>query len=147
MTKKLDEPLARLQYARNQKTGEWEPAQNIIPILGLIEVFKNQLIALTAVVLSPIYRIEDSGYFGLWYKTTSIAGAPDTTIEFLMSYDTNPDNFIEPEGASNIETNLITETAHVRSFAPSPMKYLRFKITGNAGNQADTLLTMYLFAQ
>lgn len=111
------------------------------------KIFENELINATDVVYSSSFDVEHGGFFGVWYKATSVIGAPDIKIEVQMSKDQVAANFIEPETMPDIETNLVTETPHVKSFSPPPMKYLRFKITGNAANPADTLLTMEMFIQ
>lgn len=94
-----------------------------------------------------------SVYFGLWVKTTSTAGTPSLQIDYEQSYSkptteyAADTNFVIPDGASAIFTNLNDEIAHVKQISPVPMTYIRLKITGLAGNQADSLLTAKLFTQ
>lgn len=118
-----------------------------ISYFGIVEIFKDKQISLTGSETSDIFKIESNAYFGLWYKAVSASGTPNLLIQYEMSYDTDESNFVIPVGVSNIETNLTSETAQVKSFAPPPMAYIRFKVTGNAANPSDTVLTMYLFVQ
>lgn len=110
-------------------------------------LFSSTAIASTAVVSSAAIPVSSGGYFGVWYQATSVTSTPDLKLEYEMSYNDTSANFVEPASASDIETNLVAETAKVKSISPPPMAYLRVKATGNAGNQADTVLTMYLFQQ
>lgn len=91
--------------------------------------------------------VKTSGYFGIWYKATSTAGTPDIKIEVLMSPDETDANFVEPENMPDVVTNLTAETAKVDSINPPPMKYMKIKCTGNASNNADTVVDAYLFIQ
>ena len=114
---------------------------NVRQLFNSTEVFD------TDVSTSSAFPVPSAGYFGVWYQATSSAGAPDLLIEYEMSYDSTAGNFIEPESAVDIETNLVAETAKVKSINPPPMKYMRIKATGNASNAADTILTLYVFIQ
>lgn len=104
-------------------------------------------VASTATVTTGIIPIKYEGYFGIWYQATSVTGTPDIKIEYEMSYNDTSANFAEPVGASDIVTNLTAETIQIESIQPPPMPFIRFKITGNAGNPADTLVTIRLFSQ
>jgi len=110
-------------------------------------VYSSTLINATATSTSSTYKISSAGYFGVWYKATSVIGAPDIKIEVQMSYDDTAANFVEPDDISDVVTNLTDENAHVESIFPTPMTYLNFLVTGNAGNQTDTLVTLYFFVQ
>lgn len=113
------------------------------------QLFNDTAVASTAVVTSRILNIQNGGYFGVHYKATSASSAPDLKIEFLMSSTckTTSTDFIEPSGASDIETNLTGETWVVKSITPPPMPCFKIQVTGNAGNPADTLLNLRLFIQ
>ncbi len=111
------------------------------------ELFNSEEVFSTGTATSVAVPIKSGGYFGVWYKATSAASAPDIKIEYEMSYDDTAANFVEPANATDIETNLTTETAKIKSLKPPPMMFLRIKVTGNAGNAADTVLSLRLFQQ
>lgn len=114
---------------------------------GVRKLFDSTAVNNQDVATSAVIPVKSGGFFGVWYKATSAASTPDIKIEYEMSYDTTAANFVEPAGASDIATNLTGETAVVESVSPPPMAYMRIKATGNAGNAADTVLTLYLFQQ
>lgn len=113
------------------------------------KLFSSTAVASTAVVTSRTINVQNGGYFGFHYKALSASSTPDLKIEFLMSSTctTAATDFVEPSGASDIETNLVGETWVVKSFSPPPMSCLRIQVTGNAGNNADTVFTGTLFIQ
>ena len=110
-------------------------------------------IASTATVYTGSFPLNQSEYFGLWLKAVSTTGTPDITVELEQSYrrptteGSADTSFVEPDGLSNLFTNLTTETAHIIGLNPVPAPYGRLKITGNSGNPADTVVTAYLFTQ
>lgn len=114
---------------------------------GAFVLVDTETINATATYTSSAIDLNAAEYLGVWYKATSAGGTPDVKIEFQMSYDDTAGNFVEPEGASDIETNLTTETAHVKRLSCPPMRYLRIKVTGNAANPADTIVTVIVFNQ
>ena len=92
--------------------------------------------------------------FGLWLKATSAAGSPSLQIDYEMSYkkpateNASDGDWVVPDGASSIYTNLNDEIAHVKQITLCPMTYVRLKITGLAGNHAtDTVLEAKIFTQ
>jgi len=116
-------------------------------------IFNSEAIASAAVVYSKSIRIGGANVVGIAYQATSAGSSPDLLIQVEQSY-TKPTTegasdtkYVVPEDMANIETNLTTETWHVKSLSLVPMKYMRFKITGNGGNPADTLLSLELFLQ
>jgi hypothetical protein len=123
------------------------PQVNAAPQGKIIRLFNATTINATATVTSNTVLVKSGGIFGVWYKATSSSGTPDIKIEVEMSYDTTSANFVEPDGMSDIETQLQDENAHVKGIHPSPMKYLRIKCTGLGSNPTDTKLTLYLFTQ
>lgn len=97
----------------------------------------------------PLYSAD---VFGVWAKATSVTGTATVKLELEQSYalpttegaaDTK---FVEPDGFADV-MSLTDELAHVDTLAPVPMPYGRYKITGNAGNPADTVVTIYNFLQ
>lgn len=116
---------------------------------GLVKtVFDAEAVASTATVTSSGIDIGNKGvYFGVWYKAISASGTPDIKIEYEVSYNDIDANYVEPEGASDIVTNLTDETQHAEYIDPPPMKFLRFKITGNVGNPSDTVIYLQFFFQ
>uniref|UniRef100_A0A6H1ZNV5 Uncharacterized protein n=1 Tax=viral metagenome TaxID=1070528 RepID=A0A6H1ZNV5_9ZZZZ len=110
-------------------------------------------VASTAVVYTKAMKLAFGDYFALSYKAVSAAGSPDVKIELEQSYElpttegSSDAEWVEPENMADIETNLTVETQKHKSLSPIPLPYGRFKITGNAGNAADTILTMFLSIQ
>ena len=108
----------------------------------------------TAVVYTHSNKVAYGEFFNLFYQAKSDGGTPDVKIEMEVSYQTpategseDADHWVEPEKASDIEASLVDETIHTKAINPPVCKYIRFKITGNAGNPADTLVSMRLTKQ
>jgi len=98
----------------------------------------------TATVYSTIADIKvGQGTFAVWVKAVSDSGDPNITIQYEQSYNNDSDNFVIPEGAPDVIT-ITDEDAHVISISPVTLPYLRFKVTSNVGNPADTVVTLYL---
>ena len=116
-------------------------------ILGVTKLFDNVLVNGVGVVYSPIYKIESNQVCGMWVQATSVLLTPDLLIQVQQSWDTTETNFVIPEACPDVVTNLVTETPRIYTVIPYPMSYLRIMVTGNAGNQIDTLITAYLFLQ
>lgn len=120
---------------------------------GVMNIFSEEAIAGATTVYSKSIRLSSAVVLGIWYKATSSAGAPDVTIQIEMSYTTpstesaSDSNYVIPVNLADVDTNLITENAKIKSISLPNMPYMRFKITGNAGNAADTLLTIRLSIQ
>ena len=114
---------------------------------NISRVFNSDTVETEDTVTSRVFSVKSGGWFGTWYKATSATATPDVKIVYEMSYDGTAGNFVEVEDSTDIVTNLTDETAHVESIQPPPMRYMRFKATGNAGNTSDTVVSMYLFEQ
>lgn len=94
----------------------------------------------------------------LYFKATSVAGAPDLLFEYKVSPNAvwrnagywveDPHNpLVTPAGAATIVDNSVAETQQQIVFSiEGPTKWLAIKVTGNAGNQTDTIVTAYLQA-
>ena len=111
-------------------------------------------VASTAVIYTHSMYVAYAEYFKLTYKAVSSGGTPNVKIQMEVgdvppttegSADTT--NYSIPENMSDIESALATETVHNKALNPPASKYLRFKITGNATNPADTILSMWLTKQ
>jgi len=91
-----------------------------------------------------------SEYFGLAYRAVASAGSPNITIQIEESWilpgieGATDTNWVIPVGMSDVVTALTAETWQIKTISPVPKEYLRFKITGNSGNNADTIVTMNL---
>jgi hypothetical protein len=116
-------------------------------------IFNAEAVASTASVYCNSIKLRSSDAFGLWIQATSAGGAPDIKVELEQSYTTpttegsSDTNYVEPEGVSDIFASLTAETAKIKQITPVPMEYMRIKITGNAANPADTVVTAYLYTQ
>ena len=114
----------------------------------LYKVFVNTTINATGVYYSDAIPLRKRfGDIGLFYKAISATSTPDIKIEYQVSPDADENNFTVPDGASPIETNLIAETIKIKFIEMYPMRYVRFKITGNAGNPVDTVLNLSVFVK
>lgn len=94
------------------------------------------------------------GYaFGIKFKALSATGTPTLKLEIeesdvLPTTEGSADtNFVVPDSASDLISNLNDEVWHVRVFPLVPMTYARLKITGLSGNPADTTLEARAFIQ
>lgn len=104
-----------------------------------------------AVASTPVTVYTDSfplkfgEYFALFYKATA-TGTPHLKIELEQSWarptteGSSDDNYVEAEDAVDIESDLETETQHLKRMNPAVAPYGRLKITGNTSNPADTTL-------
>ena len=102
-----------------------------------------------SVVYTQSKKVNSAVYFGVSYKALSATSTPDVKIELEQSFQAPTTEgaadvtYVEAEDASDIETNLTSETWHHASLAPVPASYFRYKITGNGGNAADTNVYIY----
>ena len=112
-------------------------------------------IASTAVVWTRSFPLFLANYFGVFIKASSATGTPDIKVELeespieLLSTEqglTNG-NWVEPDGADDIVSQINDEVAHIFTVEPTPMPMGRYKITGINANPADTLVTMINFLQ
>lgn len=120
---------------------------------GVMNVFVEEAIAGAVTVYSKSIRLSSAVVLGIWYKATSVIGAPDLTIQIEQCHraptteGAADSDYVIPENLADVATNLITETAKIKSISLPYLPFMRFKITGNAGNAADTLLTIRLSSQ
>lgn len=113
----------------------------------------NIAIAGEVTVYTKSFSTKYSAYFGIWYKAASASGTPTLKVELEQSYKrpttegAADGDWVVAESASDIESNLNDELAHVATLAPSPMPYGRLKITGLTSNPEDAILVAKLFSQ
>lgn len=122
--------------------------------IGAMKKVASQLAVVSAnTVYTNSFPIGFGLYFGLWAKATSVSGTPAIKVELEESYvlpstegaaDTN---YVEPDGMSDIFSNLNDEVAHVVALSPKPMPYGRFKLTDGGSNPADSLIDLFVFVQ
>lgn len=118
---------------------------------GNIKVVDDLTVNGTNVYYSKSFEIGFAAHFGLWSQVTSVLGTPNLKIELEHSYvkptteGSSDSNYVVPEGYGDIYSSLTSELVKVKSFSPVPMKYARFKITGNSGNQTDSILNLVVF--
>lgn len=114
---------------------------------------QNIAVASTGVVYTKAFKMSFAEYFGLWIKAVSASGTPDIKVELEESYTlpategSSDGNWVEPDGFSDIASQINDEVAHIYTISPKPMPYGRFKITGINSNPADTIVTANLFMQ
>lgn len=124
------------------------PGNIIVGILGATKVWSGELVNGFATVTSAIFKVEQGGgFFSVWMQATSVISVPNLRLYYEMSYDNTPANFVTPNGFPDIVSILTAETVQIYAFSPPYLPYIRFKVRGNAGNEVDTLFTMYLCVQ
>lgn len=103
-------------------------------------------VASTATIYSHSFSLKSNEYFSIAYKGSSASSTPDLLIQLEQSWTipttegSSDTNYVIPENMPNIETNLVTETWHIKAFSPCVMPYSRIKVTGNASNTADAVI-------
>lgn len=109
-------------------------------------------VASTATVYTHSFKLSFGRYFSVAYLAAS-SGTPDLKIEWESAFQEPATEgaadtyWSEPENMQDIEANLTTKTIHRKSISPIVDIYGRFKITGNAGNPADTTLNLWIGQQ
>lgn len=102
-----------------------------------ILLFNNETINATATVASPWIDIRYSQFFGIGYKAASAGGTADIKIEYNYSYDgTNV------YGTTTVTASQTNEIHNGLSLTPVVAPFVKFRVTGNAANPADTLATV-----
>lgn len=124
-------------YGTNPNGTQWK----------LFRVFNAEAINGTGSATSDGENISPYRYYGLWAKSTSATGTSNVKIEMEQSWDDTAGNYVEPQGYGDIITTMNDDNPHVFTLAPYPMPFLRIKVTGNTGNPADTVITVYLFVE
>lgn len=110
-------------------------------------------IASTATVYTNSFRIGFADVFGASFLASSASSTPDLKIELEQgdnvptSEGSSDTNYVVADGVGDIYTNLTSEVTKRKAIVPVPSQYGRFKITGNASNPADTVITINLFLQ
>lgn len=108
-------------------------------------------------VYTKAHKIGAASNFGLSVLLASTNGTPNIKIEMQVS-DTAPAalegiadsvgaDWCIQEGGSPIFTALADKVLHKITINPTPSQYIRFKMTGNAGNQTDTTALLKVITQ
>jgi len=125
-----------------QKVLKYDGSTDSIPVAGEVTVYTRA------------FPLNLAQFFGIWVKALSATSTPNVKIE-LEEGPTTPTTegsaettlFVEPDGFDDIFSQINDEIAHIKTIAPVPMSYGRYKITGLTGNPADTVLTIKNFIQ
>jgi len=125
-----------------------EDIRDIESSAGVLDI----AVASTATVYTKAISLNLGEYFALIYKATS-----DGNVKLQIQIEQSPvlpttegaadDNFVIPEGFSDIESALATETQHIKALTPIALKYFRLKITGlgaPSANDASTTIRLRL---
>ena len=121
-------------------------------VANLWLVFNAELVNGTGNVTSILdatnvgFRLHEFHHFGVWVNAQSASGTADVKVEIMQSFNDTAANYAVPIVGGTVVASH-GETIRTYNVAPVPMPFLRFKVTGNAANPADTVVTMYLFAQ
>jgi len=126
--------------------------QGTMPGGGMFETwraFGQELVSDEAVVDSVITAYQlgfaqaDFHHFGLWIKADSQTTTPDLLVHVLQSFDDHQENYAVNEDGGYIIDNI----SHVIELNIAPMRYMRIRLIGQAGNPPDTFVDAYLFMQ
>lgn len=113
--------------------------------LYAIVVSNDQAVVSTTVVVSETVFVGGTNKIGIWYKAVSVSGSPDITLEYQVAPIDNAGDYVTPESGAVIVANLTDEFAHADCLDDLALQnWLRIKITGNAGNPADTVVTIVI---
>ena len=92
-------------------------------------------------------------YIGLRIQATSVGGTPNLKVEWEVgisrpSTETAVNtNYVVPDNMATPFTTLADQLWHVVQVFPAPSSYGRVRITGNATNGTDSLVTAQVFIQ
>lgn len=125
-----------------QKVLKYDGSTDTIPVAGEVTVYSRSF---------PLFLAQ---FFGIWVLATSTAGTPNVKIEIEEGWkepttegSAGTTLFVEPDGFDDIFNPINDQLAHIKTIAPVPMAYGRYKITGLTGNPADTTLAIKNFMQ
>jgi hypothetical protein len=117
----------------------------------------NIAVDTTAVIYTKAMKLRYAVAFALRIQATSSAGTPDIKVEIeegvtLPTTEGAADTtwatgYVVPDGMANIYASLADELVHLIQLTPVVAEYIRFKITGNAANPSDTIVTAQLITQ
>lgn len=111
-----------------------------IPVAGNVTVY------------TPIFELTNLEALGVQLKATVSSGTVDVKVELQhanvepISEAVDDANCIEPDGFSDVIT-LSDQSLHMKSVAPVPAKYARFKLTGGASNPASCTVAITIARQ
>lgn len=107
----------------------------------------------TGVYYSRAIPIRLGKFFAAMWKATS-SGTTTLKIEYevgkkLPTTEGSADavNWCTPDSASDVDTSLADENLHSDAVNPPAFPYMRFKITASGGNDASTVLNLWLSVQ
>ena len=117
-------------------------------------ILSSASVVSTAIVASSAIYVGDGENFSLMVE--EVSGTADVKVEyqvvnsntnsFLLVVDTTTNSFqtmwITPATNYEIFANVTDDTVDV--FEPIPTKYIRIVVTGNAGNGADAIISVYM---
>lgn len=109
----------------------------------------------TTPVFSRTFKLYYGQAFGVWGQAGNGSGTANMKIELEQSYKdlTEAEQgsansaYVIGDGVAPIQSNLMGNTAFVKTVSPVPMKYGRYKITGQGSNPADATITLWNFIQ
>lgn len=114
-------------------------------------------VATTAVVYTKAFKLRYAVAFALRIQAVSASSTPDIKVELeeastLPATEGSADatwatGYVVPDGASAIYSSLADELVHIKQITPVCAPYARLKITGNASNPADTIVTAQVITQ
>ena len=103
----------------------------------------------TDTVYTDTYLLSYVDYMAIRYKASS-SGVVNLKIEMEQDIEApatenvSDTDMTEPDDLPDVDTALTDTNNHKKQFLPDTFKCYRFKITGLAGNDASTTLTIYV---
>lgn len=116
---------------------------------------KDILVNGTSVVYSHSFKTGNGTSFGIWARAVSVAGNPSIKVEVEQS-KTPPTTegaaettlyAIQESALTPVFANINDENAHMDNFPIVPGGWARLKLTGLAGNPADSIFNADIFIQ
>ena len=112
----------------------------------ILSIFDGTILTSGATAVSDPIAVEDQGYFGIYY-TVSSTGTSHARIYMEESYNNVAANFAVPVSMADIESDITVETPQIKSLAPYPMPFLRFKATALVTADPNMSIVFKLFKQ
>lgn len=121
---------------------DFDAGQNYIGKQHSTIVSQDQPISGVTTQYSALFPMAGERELGIWVKCAG--GAPDLDIAIEFSPTTETGDFSELEGGSVQFSGLTDIVPHNDIMIRKPSNWGRVKITGNAGNGADTTVTIVI---
>lgn len=123
------------------------PHMQKIGAVRTVMVMDAAAVALTAAVKSDIVDLSQFSDFSICYQAISPGGVPDVTITIEQGIGEDLTGFATPVSMAAVHSNLTAETKQIKAISPVSARYLRFVVTGEIANPADTVFSLWISAR